>query len=518
MRRMEQKALRRRLLPPDNELIRGLEDSLLNISLNASSLSVKTNYIHSLAFNLNCTFAGLSLNSATQEEAYQAQARHAMQFPAVLTRGACKNRARDLRLICIYFSNSYFFKSDVDTPLLNNYVLGAQLGREHVENLSEPINISFWHNHSLVPLGAPLFPSHLCSSVAKDYIPTCVFWKKGASQNYWGGWSPEGCRTEQPSSSQVLCRCNHLTYFAVLMQLSPVSTKLPEKLLNTLTSISIVGCSVSIVASLLTIVLHFHDRKQNNATTRIHINLHVSVLLLNVAFLLSPVLASPSVPSAACTALAAILHWALLSCFTWMVIEGFNLYILLGRVYNVYFRRYVLKLCVVGWGAPTFLVLLVLAIKSSVYGPYTIPISDSQGNSTGLQNQSMCWVRSPTVHAVLVMGYGGLTCLLNLVVLVWVQRLLCRLRAREKVLGTRACQDTVTVLGLTVLLGTTWALGFFSFGVFLLPQLFLFTIFNSLHGFFLFLWFCYQKCHSETEAKSEMETFSSSRQRSSLIS
>lgn len=46
---------------------------------------------------------------------------------------------------------------------------------------------------------------------------TCVFWKEGASEHYWGLWSPEGCRTEKPSPSQVLCRCNHLSYFAVLM-------------------------------------------------------------------------------------------------------------------------------------------------------------------------------------------------------------------------------------------------------------------------------------------------------------
>ena len=93
-----------------------------------------------------------------------------------------------------------------------------------------------------------------------------------------------------------------------------------------------------------------------------------------------------------------------------------------------------------------------------------------------------CWVQSSWVHSVLVMGYGGLTSLFNLVVLAWALRVLNKLRAQEKAPGTRACRDTVTVLGLTVLLGTTWALAFFSFSVFLLPQLFLFTIFNSLYG------------------------------------
>lgn len=77
-------------------------------------------------------------------------------------------------------------------------------------------------------------------------------------------------------------------------------------------------------------------------------NLHTAVLLLNVAFLLSPVLAAG--PRAVCTALAAGLHYALLSCLTWVAIEGFNLCLLLGRVYNVYVHRYVLKLCALGWG------------------------------------------------------------------------------------------------------------------------------------------------------------------------
>lgn len=91
-------------------------------------------------------------------------------------------------------------------------------------------------------------------------------------------------------------------------------------------------------------------RKQGDSMTRIHMNLHASVLLLNVAFLLSPLPATPPVPGSACTAVAAILHFALLSCLTWTAIEGFNLYLLLGRVYNIYIRRYLLKLCAVGWG------------------------------------------------------------------------------------------------------------------------------------------------------------------------
>ncbi|XP_032013344.1 adhesion G-protein coupled receptor G5 isoform X3 [Hylobates moloch] len=427
-----------------------LEQMLLNTSFPGYNLTLQTPTIQSLAFKLSCDFSGLSLTSATLKRMPQArgqQARgqhawgqHAMQFPAELTRDACKTHPRELRLICIYFSNTHFFKDENNSSLLNNYVLGAQLSHGHVNNLRDPVNISFWHNQSL--------------------------------------------------------------------QLSPALV--PAELLAPLTYISLVGCSISIVASLITVLLHFHFRKQSDSLTRIHMNLHASVLLLNIAFLLSPAFAMSPVPGSACTALAAALHYALLSCLTWMAIEGFNLYLLLGRVYNIYIRRYVLKLGVLGWGAPALLVLLSLSVESSVYGPCTIPVFDSWENGTGFQNVSICWVRSPVVHSVLVMGYGGLTSLFNLVVLAWALWTLRRLRARVDAPSARACHDTVTVLGLTVLLGTTWALAFFSFGVFLLPQLFLFTILNSLYGFFLFLWFCSQRCRSEAEAKAQVEAFSSS--------
>ncbi|XP_045149837.1 adhesion G-protein coupled receptor G5 [Echinops telfairi] len=475
--------------------IQELENLLLDTPFEGSNLTAQTSWplIQSLAFKLNCAFPGLMLSSGAlgplpEVRRLRARPPHSMQFPAELTQEACQAPIRELRLICIYFYTSFFFKDDPNTVLLNDYVLGAQLGHYHVSNLRKPINISFWHNRSL-----------------ENYTLTCVFWKEGAGRD---GWSSEGCRTEQASPGQVQCHCNHLSYFAVLMQLS--SARLTAEQLASLTHISLVGCSVSIVASLLTILLHVHTRKQSDSMTRIHVNLHGSVLLLNATFLLSPVLAAPSAPESACTGLAAILHYALLSCLTWMAIEGFNLYLLLLRVYNIYIRRYLLKLCAVGWGVPAVLVLLVLVVKSSVYGRHVIPLSTSQDNSTGFQNISICWVRSAKVHGVLVMGYCGLTSLFNLVVLACALRALRRLRAREKAPGRRACRDAITVLGLTVLLGTTWALAFFSFGVFLLPQLFLFTILNSFYGFFLFLWFCWQRCHGGEQAEEGPETEASS--------
>ncbi|XP_044516384.1 adhesion G-protein coupled receptor G5 [Gracilinanus agilis] len=459
--------------------IHKLEAKLKEITFSTENVTIEVEAIQALVYKLTCNFSGLTINSSYLEKA---KTRHFMQFPTELTQHACKANQK-LRLICIYFNMNDFFQDDDNSLLLNNNILGASLVNHSVSNLKQNVNISFWHNESL-----------------DRYDLTCVFWKEGAGKISWGAWSSEGCKTVLEAPYQVICHCDHLTYFAVLMKLS--STKISKELLDPLNYISIVGCSLSIVASLFTILFHLYSRKKNDSTTHIHMNLHVSVILLNVTFLLSPFLTSLSV---GCVAIAALLHYSLLSCLTWMVIEGFNLYMLLVRVYNIYIRRYILKLCALGWGLPAIIVVFLLLVKTSAYGYYEIQIQNSLQNDTSPQNASMCWIKSREIHWVFVMGYVGITTLFNLVILIWAVKMLRGLRSREK-WESRPCQDITTVLGLSVLLGITWTLAFFSFHPILLPQLFLFTIFNSFYGFFLFLWFCAQKRHSNLEA----ETSSSS--------
>ena len=88
-----------------------------------------------------------------------------------------------------------------------------------------------------------------------------------------------------------------------------------------------------------------------------------------------------------------------------------------------------------------------------------------------------CWLTSPPAHHA-TLCYAGLILLFNTLVLGRVVMILRRIRRQKE----QARKDWVTVLGLTSLLGTTWGLAFFSFGVFLVPQLYLFTILNSLQG------------------------------------
>lgn len=83
--------------------------------------------------------------------------------------------------------------------------------------------------------------------------------------------------------------------------------------------------------------------------SKILMNLSASLLLLNVSFLLNGWL-SWQRSEALCRAAAALLHYFLLTSFTWMGLESLHMYIALVKVFNTYVRRYILKFCLLGWG------------------------------------------------------------------------------------------------------------------------------------------------------------------------
>ncbi|NXH13046.1 AGRG5 protein, partial [Bucco capensis] len=370
------------------------------------------------------------------------------------------------KLVCIYVHNPCIFQDAHNNSVLNNDVLGAFLQSGHVAGLSRPVEIQFWHDMVLDVSNA-----------------TCVFWQPGAGAGSTGNWSREGCETTHREGT-VICHCNHLTYFAVLL-VHTSSTLTPAQLAS-LTYLSTIGCSLS-AASTLCILLFCcfsstpcppHSCRQwlRDNTTRIHMHLLTALLLLNCNFLLSTVLAAST--EGLCQVTAALLHAGLLCALAWMAAEAFHLLLLLVKVYNIYIQHYLLKLCLFAWGLPTLAVVAVFIFKRDIYGYHTISTSEGYSNTT------MCWLTSQPAHYATVC-YAGLILLFNTLVLGRVVMILQRIQRQKR----QARRNWVTVLGLTCLLGTTWGLAFFSFGVFLVPQLYLFTILNSLQGLFVCLWY-----------------------------
>ena len=71
----------------------------------------------------------------------------------------------------------------------------------------------------------------------------------------YGHWNESGCSKIDHNLQFVICRCNHLTNFALVMDVS--SSEQNPKSLSTITDI---GNILSIVGSLLTIVVHISIR------------------------------------------------------------------------------------------------------------------------------------------------------------------------------------------------------------------------------------------------------------------
>jgi len=84
-------------------------------------------------------------------------------------------------------------------------------------------------------------------------------------------------------------------------------------------------------------------------SSSIHVSLSGALFLLNISFMLSEWTATLGM-NELCVFIGVMIHYSLLSSFTWMAIEALHLYLLLIRVFNIYIRHYMVKLSLVGWG------------------------------------------------------------------------------------------------------------------------------------------------------------------------
>ncbi|XP_037757305.1 adhesion G-protein coupled receptor G2 isoform X14 [Chelonia mydas] len=328
----------------------------------------------------------------------------------------------------------------------------------------------------------------------KNTMPTqdnlkvrCAFWdlnKNGGK----GGWSYEGCMVKERRANETVCTCNHLTSFGVLLDLSRNITLPPIQTL-VLTFITYIGCGLSAIFLSVTLVTYIAFEKiRRDYPSKILIQLCAALLLLNLVFLLDSWIALYNIRGL-CITVAVFLHYFLLVSFTWMGLEAFHMYLALVKVFNTYVRKYILKFCIVGWGVPLLVVGIVLAITPNNYG------LGSYGKFPNGSPDEFCWINNNIVFYITVVGYFCMIFLLNISMFIVVLIQLCRIK-KKKQLGTQrktSIQDLRSVAGLTFLLGITWGFAFFAWGPVNLIFMYLFAIFNTLQGFFIFIFYCVAK-------------------------
>ncbi|XP_013860150.1 adhesion G-protein coupled receptor G4 [Austrofundulus limnaeus] len=369
------------------------------------------------------------------------------------------------------FQDTYLANATQSNWTLNSYIVSASINNTHVVNLEKRVVVNL---------------SHVNPKKPEDKVQ-CMFWD---FQKYGGlgGWNSSGCETRSISSHQTSCLCDHLTHFAVLLDVSRTSISKTDN--EILTVISYVGCGISSIFLGITLLTYLvFEKLRQDYPAKILINLSTALLGLSMLFLLDSWLSSFN-SYGLCITTAASLHYFMLASFIWMGLEAVHMYLALVKVFNTYVSAYILKFCVAGWGIPLLIIILVLSIDKDVYGSL-IP----KDNAVALQStEPFCWLQDDVVFFVTVVAVVVLILLGNLAVFIVVLIQIKRMRANNlSAKGRSSLQDLRAVVGLTILLGLTWSMGLFSFGPGRVAMMYMFSICNSLQGFFVFLFHCLMK-------------------------
>uniref|UniRef100_H3BHH9 Adhesion G protein-coupled receptor D1 n=1 Tax=Latimeria chalumnae TaxID=7897 RepID=H3BHH9_LATCH len=289
----------------------------------------------------------------------------------------------------------------------------------------------------------------------------------------FGVWSNEGCIRTGGNLSYSICLCNHLTNFAILMQVVPLELAYGHQV--ALSSISYIGCSISIFCltiTLVTFAILSSVSTIRNQRYHIHANLSFAILTAQILLLISFRFDPGTMP---CKIMAILLHFFFLGAFAWMLVEGLHLYSMVIKVFgseeSKHFYYYG-----IGWGSP--LVICIVSVTSAL---------DSYGE------EGNCWLSLEKGAIWAFVAPALFVILVNIVILIAVTRIISRISADNYKVHGDANSFKLTAKAVAVLLpilGSSWIFGVLAVNDKAILFQYVFAIFNSLQGFFIFLFHC----------------------------
>ncbi|KAI6196381.1 hypothetical protein M3Y94_01102300 [Aphelenchoides besseyi] len=288
-------------------------------------------------------------------------------------------------------------------------------------------------------------------------------------------WSRNGCVLIETNKQTTKCSCSHLTSFAVLMDFTDSLAVYngqfgqPKSAIGiALDVITIVGCTTSIVCLFLCVLVFTIFRSlHSNIRVVIHRNLCLSLLAGELLFLFG---IDKTESTEVCRSVAIGLHYFFLCSFLWCFFEGYQLYLMLIKVFESSRKHTELLYCL-GFVLPAIWVAISVFVEPNNYG-----------------TDDYCWinVQSPTIWAFLLPI--GLVIFFNITTLAIAFRTVLSVQNRDRSLALRVYGWLKGSLTLCCLLGVTWVFGFLTAIQVVQPFFaFVFTILNSLQGAF-YIW------------------------------
>ncbi|XP_032381356.1 adhesion G protein-coupled receptor L2 isoform X19 [Etheostoma spectabile] len=325
----------------------------------------------------------------------------------------------------------------------------------------------------------------------------CSFWNY-SERSMMGYWSTQGCKLLDSNKTHTTCSCSHLTNFAILMahREIPISD-LPDLILTIITRVGIVVSLVCLAISIFTFC--FFRGLQSDRNT-IHKNLCINLFIAELIFLIGIDMTELGI---GCAIIAGILHFFFLASFSWMCLEGVQLYLMLVEVFESEYSRKKYYY-VSGYLFPAIVVGVSAAIDYGSYG---------KGKA--------CWLSVDNHFIWSFIGPVTFIIMLNLIFLVITMYKMVKHTTTLKPDSSRLENIKSWVIGafaLLCLLGLTWSFGLFFINEASIVMAYLFTIFNTFQGMFIFIFHCllqkkvrkeYSKCFRHTYCCGGLPTESS---------
>ncbi|KAM5169920.1 adhesion G protein-coupled receptor L1 isoform 3-T3 [Mantella aurantiaca] len=395
-----------------------------------------------------------------------------------LSANTIKQNSRNgvVKVVFILYNNlGLFLSTENSTVRLGGE--GSSSGHSLVVN-SQIIAASMNKESSRVFLVEPVIYTLPHLQAKNHFNANCTFWNY-SERSMLGYWSTQGCRLVYTNKTHTTCACNHLTNFAVLMaQRDMYPGHLNDLLLSV---ISWVGIVISLVCLGICISTFCFLRGLQTDRNTIHKNLCVSLFLAELLFLTG---IDKTQYQVVCPILAGLLHFFSLSAFSWLCLEGVQLYLMLVEVFETeHSRRKYYYLC--GYVFPALVVGISAAVDYRSYG-----------------TDKACWLRVDNYFIWSFIGPVSLVIVVNLLILLVTLHKMLRSSSVLKPDSSRLENIKSWALGavtLLFLLGLTWAFGLLFINKESLVLAYLFTTFNALQGLFIFIFHCalQKKVHKE---------------------
>ncbi|KAM9495010.1 adhesion G-protein coupled receptor G7-like [Clarias gariepinus] len=362
-----------------------------------------------------------------------------------------KEENKTTKIGFVLYNNDQFFRSQIFRPSLN---IKRRVIAGRLETKDEPDHVEF-----------SIRVQNVSSKRLYDFA--CVFWDYDRKD-----WSTRGCKKKHSSVYQT-CRCEGMANFAMLMSFSSN----PE-IIQDLNLISMIGCALSVVGLIITVIFQIRTRKSRRPSPTI---LMVSICIcMTIGYLIFIFGIKNSIPDSridaldnaipssdvyqdpdngACTALTALLQYFLLATFTWSSLYAVHIFLLIKNTFSGLPRYFSVLSIVVGWGLPAVVVGISLGITYR------------NSNPLNYRQEAICWLaaldENNTFDMMKPMLWGFLLpvavmLLINIAVLFYFSYTICRTNPdlnssqvtplRNKMLGC---------ISMSVILGVTWVIGYF---------------------------------------------------------